>query len=38
MTLFDSNEVMKLLGEKDVFTSYYTDENGQKTKLFEIVF
>jgi SAM-dependent methyltransferase len=36
LTLFDSNEVLKLLGEKDVYTAYYTDDNGEKLKLFEI--
>jgi SAM-dependent methyltransferase len=36
-TLFDSGKVMELLGEKDVFTSYFTDDNGEKQKLFEIV-
>jgi hypothetical protein len=34
--LFDSTEVLKLIGEKDVYTSYYTDDNGEKQKLFEI--
>lgn len=36
-TLFDSEQVMELLGKKDRFTSYYTDENGNKKKFFEIV-
>lgn len=36
LSLFDPNEVMKLLGDKDVFTSYYTDDDGQKQKLIEI--
>ena len=36
MTLFDPTEVLKLLKDTDVFTSYYTDDNGEKTKLFEI--
>ena len=35
-TMFDSGEVLKLFGEKDVYTSYYTDDNGEKQKLFEI--
>ena len=35
-TLFDSNEVLKLLNGTDVYTSYYTNDDGQKTKLFEI--
>ena len=34
--LFDANEVLKLLNDTDKFTSYYTDDNGEKTKLFEI--
>ena len=36
LTLFDSNEVLKLLGDKDTYTAYYTDDNGEKLKLFEI--
>ena len=36
LTLFDSNEVMKLLGDKDNYTAYYTDDNGEKLKLYEI--
>jgi SAM-dependent methyltransferase len=36
LTLFDANEVTKLLGNKNVYTSYYTNEEGIKTKLFEI--
>jgi 2-polyprenyl-3-methyl-5-hydroxy-6-metoxy-1,4-benzoquinol methylase len=36
MTLFDSEQVLKLLNNTDVYTSYYTDDNGQKTKLFEL--
>lgn len=36
-TLFDAEQVMKLLNNKDKYTSYYTDENGQKTVYFEIV-
>jgi SAM-dependent methyltransferase len=36
-TLFDAGRVSDLLGEKDVYTSYYTDENGEKQKLFEII-
>jgi len=35
-TLFDANEVLKLLGDNNVYTSYYTDDDGNKTKLFEI--
>jgi SAM-dependent methyltransferase len=36
-TLFDPSRVMNLLNNKDVFTSYYTDDNGQKNKFFEII-
>ena len=36
LTLFDSNQVLKLLNGTDIYTSYYTDDNGEKTKLFEI--
>jgi 2-polyprenyl-3-methyl-5-hydroxy-6-metoxy-1,4-benzoquinol methylase len=36
MTLFDAAQVMKLLNNSETYTSYYTNENGQKTKLFEI--
>jgi SAM-dependent methyltransferase len=36
-TLFDAGRVSNLLGDKDVYTSYYTDENGEKQKLFEII-
>jgi SAM-dependent methyltransferase len=36
-TLFDANKVCELLGEKDIYTSYYTDDNGEKQKLYEII-
>lgn len=36
-TLFDANQVMNLFGGKDIFTSWYTDDNGQRAKFFEIV-
>jgi len=36
-TLFDPSQVMSILGEKNVFTSYYTDEDGQRKKFFEII-
>jgi len=36
-TLFDGNLVMDKLKEKDTFTSYYTDDDGNRKKLFEIV-
>ena len=28
---------MNLLNTKDTFTSYYTDDNGQRNKFFEII-
>jgi len=36
-TLFDAKSVMNKLGDKDTFTTYYTDDNGVRKKLFEIV-
>ncbi len=36
-TLFDPKQVMTLLNGKDVFTSYYTDDDGQRRKFFEII-
>lgn len=36
-TLFDGERVNKLFDKSDTFTSYYTDEEGQRTKLFELV-
>ena len=37
-TLFDPNQVMKLLNDKNgTYTSWYTDENGQRSKFFEII-
>ena len=36
LTLFDADEVLKLLNGTDVFTSYYTGDNGEKNKFFEI--
>lgn len=35
LTLFDAEKVMEKF-KNDVFTSYYTDENGKKNKFFEI--
>ena len=37
MELFDAERVMKLLGDKDKYTSYYTDDDGNKVKFFEII-
>ena len=36
-TLFDAIKVCELLGEKNAYTSYYTDDNGEKQRFFEIV-
>ena len=37
METFDGNKVMDLLGDKNNYVSYYTDEEGKKVKFFEIV-
>ena len=36
-TLFDGDKLLKLLSDKLTFTSYYTDEEGKREKLFEII-
>lgn len=36
-TLFDAKQVMNLFAGKDTFTSWYTDDEGQRAKFFEIV-
>ena len=36
-TLFDGNKINKLFDKKDTYTSWYTDEEGKRTKLFEII-
>jgi len=36
-TLFDAKLVMDKLGDKDTFTTYYTDDDGTRKKLFEII-
>jgi hypothetical protein len=36
-TLFDSSLVMKLLNNKNTYTSYYTSDDGQRNKFFEII-
>jgi len=36
-TLFDAKLVMDKLGDKDTYTTYYTDDDGTRKKLFEIV-
>ena len=37
ITMFDALTIMKHLEEKNILTSYYTDENGIRNKFFEIV-
>ena len=36
-TLFDAKQVMKLLNGKDNMISWFTDEDGQRKKFFEII-
>jgi SAM-dependent methyltransferase len=36
-TLFDPKQVMKLFAGKDTATSWYTDDDGQRKKFFELV-
>ena len=36
-TLFDPKQVLTLLNSKDTFTSWYTDDDGQRVKFFELV-
>jgi SAM-dependent methyltransferase len=36
-TLFDPKQVLNLLNGKSSFTSWYTDDEGQRSKFFEIV-
>jgi SAM-dependent methyltransferase len=36
-TLFDAKQVLNLLASKDRFTSWYTNDDGQRTKFFEII-
>ena len=36
-TLFDPKQVITLLNSKDTFTSWYTDDDGQRSKFFELV-
>ena len=36
-TLFDAKIVMDKLNDKDTFTMYYTDDDGTRKKLFEII-
>lgn len=37
LTLFDAKQIIEKLGDKDVFTSFYTDDDGNRKKFFEIV-
>jgi SAM-dependent methyltransferase len=34
---FDNIQVMNILNNKNIYTSYYTNENGQRSKYFEII-
>ena len=36
-TTIDPNQVMNLLNNKEIYTSWYTDNDGQRKKLFEII-
>lgn len=36
-TLFDANLVMDKMGDKNTFTAFYTDDDGSRKKLFEII-
>ena len=36
-TLYDPKQVMKLFAGKDTITSWYTDDDGQRKKFFEII-
>jgi len=36
-TTFDAHEVMKSIGDKDSFTVYYDDSEGNKKKFFDII-
>ena len=36
-TLFDGNKIHKLFDKDNTYTSWYTDEEGKRTKLFEII-
>ena len=36
-TLFDTKQVLNLLAGKESYTSWYTDDDGQRTKFFEII-
>ena len=36
-TLYDPKQVMQTLNTKNVITSYYTDDDGQRVKFFEVI-
>ena len=36
-TTIDPIQLINLLGNKDIYTSWYTDEDGQRKKFFEII-
>lgn len=35
-TVFDADRIVRLLKDQDVYTTYYTDQRGNKQKLFEL--
>ena len=37
LTLFDAKQIIEKLGNKNTFTSYYTDDNGNRKKFFEVI-
>lgn len=37
LTLFDAQMVMNKFQDKEIYTSYYTDDDGKKNKLYEII-
>jgi SAM-dependent methyltransferase len=37
VTVFDPTQINNLLGGKDIYTSWYTDDDGQRKKFFEII-
>ena len=36
LSIFDTNKIESILNKKSVYTSFYTDDNGNRSKLFEI--
>ncbi len=37
LTLFDAKQIIEKLENKNTFTSYYTDDNGNRKKFFEVI-